>query len=197
MLGAIWERVSKPCLDAQPVKQRPRRRLCRGLWADTFAMASSTSSITTLRTLALVGTGLVFHDGHAVFLVARIPGLDGAPGELAGMAVLVGEGHLADGLDAGLDGVALGHVNGAEHPHFQISSGISHESCFSCPPAFGRRRRFFIHAGDATGGWQGTAGWDCRVVAGQQNPHRHKSGRGNSAKSQRLHGGRLHPRNGR
>ena len=73
---------------------------------------------------------MVFHDGDAVFLVAGIPGLDGAPGELARVAVLVGEGHLADGLDAGLDGVALGHVNGAEHPHFQIGSGISHELYF-------------------------------------------------------------------
>ena len=66
------------------------------------------------------------------------------------MAVLVGEGHLADGLDAGLDGVALGHVNGPEHAHFQIGSGISHEALvLSCPPAFcraecfcSRRRRY-------------------------------------------------------
>ena len=41
--------------------------------------------------------------------------------------ILVGEGHLADRFDAGLDGVALGHVNGSEHPHFQIGNGISHE----------------------------------------------------------------------
>ena len=37
-----------------------------------------------------------------------------------GLAVLVGEGHLADGPDTGLDGVALGHVNGPEHAHFEI-----------------------------------------------------------------------------
>ena len=79
-----------------------------------------------MRTLPLSERGLVFHDGDAVLLVAGVPGLDGAPGELAGVALLVGEGHLADGPDAGLDGVALGHVNGAEHAHFEIGSGISH-----------------------------------------------------------------------
>jgi len=34
------------------------------------------------------------------------------------MAVLVSEGHLADGFDAGVDGVAFGQVKGAQHPHF-------------------------------------------------------------------------------
>ena len=66
------------------------------------------------------------HAGDAVVFVAVVPGLDGAPGELARVAVLVGEGHLADGFDAGGDGMARGHVNGTEHPHFQISSGIAH-----------------------------------------------------------------------
>ena len=66
------------------------------------------------------------HDGDAVLLVARIPGLDGAPGELARVAVLVGEAHLADGLDAGLDGVARRAVDGAEHPHFKVGRWISH-----------------------------------------------------------------------
>lgn len=49
------------------------------------------------------------------------------------LAVLVGEGHLADLLDAGLDGVARGHVDGSEHAHFQIGSGISHELVFRLP----------------------------------------------------------------
>ena len=62
--------------------------------------------------------------------MAGIPGLDGAPGELAGMTVLVGEGHLADGLDAGLDRVARGHVDGAQDPHFEIGGGMTHEFCF-------------------------------------------------------------------
>ena len=39
-----------------------------------------------LADFALVGAGLVFHDGDAVLLVAGVPGLDGAPGELAGLA---------------------------------------------------------------------------------------------------------------
>jgi hypothetical protein len=34
---------------------------------------------------------------------------------------------LPDGFGAGPDGVALGHVNGAEHSHFQIHSGVAHE----------------------------------------------------------------------
>jgi len=80
-----------------------------------------------LADFALVGAGLVFHFRDAVFFETGIPGLDGAPGELARMAILVGEGHLADGFDAGVDGVAGGQVNGAQHPHFQIHSGIAHE----------------------------------------------------------------------
>jgi hypothetical protein len=62
---------------------------------------------------------LVFHDGDAVFLIAAQPGGDGAPGELAGPPLLVGEGHLTDGLDAVADGFALSHVNGSEHAHFK------------------------------------------------------------------------------
>ena len=53
-----------------------------------------------LADLAFVGAGLVFHDSDTVLLVAGEPGLDGAPGELARVAVLIGEGHLADSLDA-------------------------------------------------------------------------------------------------
>lgn len=40
-----------------------------------------------LADLALVGTGLVFHDRDAMFLIAGVPGLDGAPGKLAGVAI--------------------------------------------------------------------------------------------------------------
>jgi hypothetical protein len=64
--------------------------------------------------LALVATGLVFHDGEAVLFVAAVPGLDGAPGELAGETFLIGEGHLANGFDAGNDGVAGSHVDGTQ-----------------------------------------------------------------------------------
>jgi len=52
-----------------------------------------------------------------MLLVTGVPGLDGAPSELATVAFLIGEGHLADGLDARLDAVALGHVDGPQHTH--------------------------------------------------------------------------------
>ena len=42
------------------------------------------------------------------------------------MAVLIGEAHLADRLDAGPDGIARRHVDGPEHAHFQVGSWISH-----------------------------------------------------------------------
>lgn len=77
--------------------------------------------------LALVRAGLVLHDGDAVFAVAAQPGGDSAPGELAWQTFLVGEDHLADGLNTFLLGVALGHVHGPEHAHFEINGGISHE----------------------------------------------------------------------
>lgn len=83
-----------------------------------------------LANLALVRTRFVFHFGDAVFLEPGIPSLDSAPGELARVAVLIGAGHLADSLDAFADGIARSHVDGAEHPHFQINSGIAHESFF-------------------------------------------------------------------
>ena len=83
-----------------------------------------------LASLAFVRTDLVVHDGDAVLLVAGVPGLDGAPGELSGVAVLVGEGQEADGFDAGLDGVADGHVNGAQDTHLEVRSGIAHEVIF-------------------------------------------------------------------
>ena len=118
--------------------------------------------------LALVGAGFVFHDGNAVFAVAAQPGGDGAPGELARMAILVGEGHLADGLNALSLGVALGHVHGAEHAHFQINGGISHEVLFllSCPPRrLGRRRMVWFMARRLERPSRG-GGVPCRVVAG-------------------------------
>ncbi len=65
-----------------------------------------------------VGAGFVFHDGDAVFLITAVPGLDGSPGEAAGMPVLVGEVHLADGLNARADRVAGSHVDGTQDAHF-------------------------------------------------------------------------------
>ena len=91
-----------------------------------------------LASLALVGAGLVLHNRNAVLLVTGVPGLDGAPGEVAGVAILVSEGHLADSLDAGTDGVALGHVDGAQDAHFEIRSRILHHELTSI--FVGRRR---------------------------------------------------------
>lgn len=80
-----------------------------------------------LADFAFVGAGFVFHFGDAMFFEAGVPGLDGAPGELARVAVLVSKGHLADGFDPGMNGVAWRHVDGAQDAHFQIDGGISHE----------------------------------------------------------------------
>jgi hypothetical protein len=98
------------------------------------------------------------------------------------MALLVGEGHLTDGPDPGLDGVALGHVNGPEHAHFQIGSGISHELWFlGCPCRHfagngmvfhSRRRRYRTDRGRGDG---------IIVLSLARNPAPKKRGRGNAA----------------
>jgi hypothetical protein len=116
----------QPLLNAQAIEQGQRRGFAVGFGLH-FAEGLQQVFQRHLADFALVGTGLVFHDRDTVFLVTGEPGLDGAPGELAGLAILVGEGHLADGLDPGLDVFALGQVNGSKYAHFQISSGISHE----------------------------------------------------------------------
>jgi len=125
-----------------------------------------------LADFAFVGTRFVFHDGDPVLLVAGVPRLDGTPGELAGMALLIGKGLVADGLDAGLDGMALGHVDGAQHAHFQIRSWISH----LCLVAFflGRSRRFsseaavFCYAREPMPA-RARGAVPCGVVAGWEN----------------------------
>ncbi len=132
----------KSGFDAQPVEQRPRRRFTVDFGQHLLHGLQHVFDH-HLAPLALVGTRLVFHDGHAMFLITRIPGLDRAPGELARVAILIGKGHLADGPDAGLNRIAFSHVNGPKHPHFQIGSGISHESLFFAVVC--------IHVGDATG----------------------------------------------
>jgi hypothetical protein len=71
-----------------------------------------------LANFAFVGPGLAFHHGHAVLLVTAQPSGDGFPGELPGVAFLIGEGHLADRFDAVADGFALGHVDGPVHTDF-------------------------------------------------------------------------------
>jgi hypothetical protein len=118
--------VQKSLFNAQAVKHRAfgNATMCFGQHGlDGFKNVLRLD----LAGFALVGAGLFFHDGDAVLAVAAKPGGDGAPGELAGLAILVGERHLADRLDARPFGFALGHVHSAQHSHFQISSGISHE----------------------------------------------------------------------
>ena len=68
--------------------------------------ASSSSSGVTLRTWPLSLARLVGHAGDAVVFVAVVPGLDGAPGELARVALLVEEGHGGDVVDAFVAGAA-------------------------------------------------------------------------------------------
>jgi len=149
-------------LNAQAVEQSRTGRLAAGFWKRLLHGLRHVFQ-RHLADFAFVRPGFVFHDGDAVFLVAGVPGLNGAPGELAGMAVLVGKGHPADSLDAAADGFALGHVNGPEHAHFQIGGGISHELYFvglapairsKRPPAAmfrSRRRRYWMESGDGDG----------------------------------------------
>ena len=77
--------------------------------------------------LALVLAGAVGHAGDAVVFVAVEPGLDGAPGELAWVAVLVEEGHGGDVVDALVAGSSRGGVDGAEDAHLQIDRRLLHE----------------------------------------------------------------------
>ncbi len=64
--------------------------------------------------------------GDAVFAIEEPPGLDGAPGELAGLAVFVEEGHGGDGLVAGFHRVAGGVFERAENAHFEVVGGVFH-----------------------------------------------------------------------
>ena len=77
--------------------------------------------------LALVLAGLVGHAGDAVVFVAVEPGLDGAPGELAWVALLVEEGHGGDVVDAFVAGSSRDGVDGAEDAHLQIDRRLLHE----------------------------------------------------------------------
>ena len=93
----------------------------------------------TLRCLALVLAGAVGHAGDAVVFVAVEPGLDGAPGELAWVALLVEEGHGGDVVDALVAGASRGGVDGAQDAHLQIDRRLLHEG-FSCCVDLGGRR---------------------------------------------------------
>ena len=81
----------------------------------------------TLRAWPLSLRGVVGHAGDAVVFVAVVPGLDGAPGELAWVAFLVEEGHGGDVVDAFVAGSSLGGVDGAEDAHLQVDRRLLHE----------------------------------------------------------------------
>ena len=85
-----------------------RWRVCCPLvwkWGRAALMASRSSSGVTLRAwpLSLRACG---YAGDAVVLVAVEPGLDGAPGELAGLPCLVEEGHGGDLVHAFVAGLS-------------------------------------------------------------------------------------------
>ena len=64
--------------------------------------------------------------GDAVFLIVIPPEFDGFRAEPVGLAVFIGEGHVADRLVAGQFGITFGIFEGAEHPHFQIVAYAFH-----------------------------------------------------------------------
>jgi hypothetical protein len=82
-----------------------------------------------LADLALVLARLAGHAGDAVVFVAVVPGLNGAPGELAWLAFLVGEGHGGDVVDAFVPGSAVDGVDGAQDAHLQVDRRPFHEGC--------------------------------------------------------------------
>jgi hypothetical protein len=80
-----------------------------------------------LADLPFVTAWLRRHAGDAVVLVAVVPGLDGAPGELPRLAAFVDEGHGGDGVDPFVPGATGHRLDGTEHPHLQIDRRLSHE----------------------------------------------------------------------
>lgn len=110
--GAGDLRTQKQSLfNAKPVKQRAPGNTAMRLGKHGLNGLQNVLG-PDLAGFAFVGTRLVFHDRDTVFFIAAEPGLDGAPGELARVALLVGEGHLADRLDARPHGFTFSHVNG-------------------------------------------------------------------------------------
>ncbi len=77
--------------------------------------------------VALVLARAVGHAGDAVVFVAVVPGLDGAPGELARVAFLVEEGQGGDVVDAFVPGAPVDGVDGAQDAHLQIDRRLLHE----------------------------------------------------------------------
>lgn len=124
-IGRNLRAGQQPPFDAQPIEQSAAGRFAMDFGQHRPDRFQNVLRLELAR-FSLIGAGFVFHHGDAIFLIAPQPGLDRFPGELARAAFLIGESHLADGLQARLDGLAWGHVNGSEHAHFQISGGIFH-----------------------------------------------------------------------
>jgi hypothetical protein len=83
-----------------------------------------------LACLALVLASAAGHAGDAVVFVAVEPGLNGAPGEAARVALLVEESHGGDAVDAFVACSPEGSVDGAQDAHLQINRRQFHEvSC--------------------------------------------------------------------
>ncbi len=80
-----------------------------------------------LASVAFVFARLMGHAGDAVVFIAVVPGLDGAPGELAWVALLVEEGHGGDVVDAFVAVFSLHGVDVAEDAHLQIDRRLLHE----------------------------------------------------------------------
>ncbi len=80
--------------------------------------------------LTPVRAGLGLHGRDAVFLVPRVPSLDGAPGELEALSVFVEEHLLADVTDSRNVGGAGRRLDCAEHAHLQIAADSFHEGPF-------------------------------------------------------------------
>ncbi|MFM1945066.1 MAG: hypothetical protein RI897_4048 [Verrucomicrobiota bacterium] len=157
-VGSDLSSREQSLLDAEAVEERAGGRLATGLGKD-FAHRVVNVFQNDLAGFAFVGAGLVFHDGDAVFLKAGVPGLDGAPGELAPVAILVGEDRLAGGLDARGDAVAGSHVDSAQDAHFEISGWIAHKGFPFCWDSMLCRQRSFAavlrNGGDGKAGRRG------------------------------------------
>ena len=175
-------------LNAEAVKQGERGRFAMDLWAHCLDGREHILQ-NDLAYFAFVGTGLAFHDRDPVLFVTGIPGLDRAPGKLAGDAVFVGERHFAHGFNARGDTVAEGHVDGAEDAHLQIGCGIFHKKVFASVGTLPTERK--------------SEGLSSRVVAGvplwRRNSLRaqfgSKRGRAGGSKGPKSLSGATHPRN--
>ncbi len=65
--------------------------------------------------------------GDAVLSVVIPPGLDGSPGEVPCLTVLVDEGHLANGLVSRVKAVAGSMFEGSEDAHFEVVGNTFHQ----------------------------------------------------------------------